>query len=632
MRIVTVIPISRGISKDTLTYFTTKDANLGSIVSIPLRKKIVYGLVVGNREVKEIKSELKSLSYSIRKIERVETKVFLSDAFVKAVQKIADYHASSVGAVLSVLIPKAVLENSSELPVQEKNPLSGVFNETLLLQSSDEERYANYKSLIREEFAKNRSVFFCLPTIEDLLNIKSNIEKGIEKYTFVLHGGLAKKEIIGLWQKIMSENHPVVIVATGSFLSLPRSDIGTIILEKESSRSYKMQTRPYIDIRSAVQILAKESNIRLVLGDTLLRVETLWQEKNGKYAELSPLKFRFLGTGNTEIIDTKSPLDMKTKEFMVLSTKVKNLIINAVENNEQTFLFCGRKGLYPITVCSDCGTTVVCKNCNAPVVLYSKKSTHQNKKLFVCNHCGERRDAEELCVKCGGWRLNTIGIGVDKVVEEVQKLLPKAKIIVMDKDHIKTHKMAVKTRDMFYGNPGNIMIGTEMALLYLNQKIENSVVVSIDSYFSVPDFQINEKIFHILLSMRTVSEKNFFVQTRQNDTKIFDNALRGNLADFYRDEIEDRKSIGYPPFVTYIKITLEGEKLRVKKEMEKVLEQVKPYELKIFEAWNPGSNKKFLIHGLITLEAGKWPDMALLERLRALPPQCSVKIDPLTLL
>ncbi len=205
-------------------------------------------------------------------------------------------------------------------------------------------------------------------------------------------------------------------------------------------------------------------------------------------------------------------------------------------------------------------------------------------------------------------------------------------MIIMDKDHIKTHKQAIKTRDIFYNTPGAICIGTEMALPYLSGKIENTGIISLDSFFSIPDFRINEKIFHILLSLRVLAEKKMIVQTREENTKIFDHALRGNLIDFYRDEIEDRKQIGYPPFVTYIKITLEGDKVTVKNQMTDIGELLKPYELSVFEAFNPGAKSKFMMHGLISLPRGKWVDGELLAKLRALPPQCAIKIDPDTLL
>src|SRR3989344_5859013 len=115
MRIITVIPISRGISKDSLTYFTSKEVAVGSIVSVSLRSKTIYGLVTGSRIAQEIKSEIKSLSYSIKKVEKISARTFLSPAFIESAQKIADYNASSVGAVLSALIPKAILEGSNKL-------------------------------------------------------------------------------------------------------------------------------------------------------------------------------------------------------------------------------------------------------------------------------------------------------------------------------------------------------------------------------------------------------------------------------------------------------------------------------------------------------------------------------------
>ncbi|HCH59093.1 MAG TPA: hypothetical protein DEV73_00595 [Candidatus Zambryskibacteria bacterium] len=593
---------------------------------------MVFGLVTESKVAQEMKSELKSLSYNIKKIDNIETHSFISSSFIESAEKIADYNASSVGAVLSALLPKTILEESKELSYTPKEKPVGIFHETLLLQSDDEERYATYKSLIREEFAKNRSVFFCMPGAEDLLNAKLSLEKGIENYTHILHSGLSKKDIVSTWQKIIAEEHPVLIIATGLFLSIPRDDLGAIILEKESSRAYKMQTRPFIDIRSAVEIIAKKFRVKLVLGDIFLRTETLWEEKNGTYADLAPLKFRSLTTATCELIDMKTPQDMKKKEFKILDEKLKKIIIEAKENNEHTFLFCGRKGLFPQTVCSDCGTVVVCKNCNTPVVLYSRKNNGVQKNLFVCNHCGERRDAEELCAHCKGWRLNPLGIGIDRVVEEVKQLIEDVNLVVIDKEHISTHKQAVKARDLFYKTPGSIMVGTEMALTYLNEKIENSAVVSLDSYFSIPDFQINEKIFHILLTLREISQKSLVFQTRQENPKIFDYALRGNLIDFYRDEIEERKSIGYPPFTTYVKMTLEGEKNTVKKMMEAVVELMKPFEVNTFDAFTPGSKLKYTTHGLISLPKGRWIDQELLTKLRNLPPQFMIRIDPITLL
>lgn len=638
MRILTVIPIAKGTPKDTLTYFTKSDVPIGCIVSIPIRKKTGFGLVIKSIEATEIKSELKNLSYSIRKIEKIKSHKFLCTSFIESTQDIADYTAGSVGAVLSALIPNSILENSDKLSFISRPKLPDAFHDTVLLQTDDDERFATYKSLIREEFARGRSVFFCMPTTEDVKNAYGSLEKGIEKYTYTLHSGMSKKEVTGVWKKIIEEKHMVLIVATGSFLSIPREDIGAIILEKESSRAYKMQTRPFLDIRTAVEIIAKRSKCRLILGDTFLRTETLWEEKNGKYAELLPLKFRSLSTAMSEIISMREKKNIlvraEKKEFAVFSEELFSLLEKTKQNNEHIFLFCGRKGLSPSTVCRDCSTIVTCKNCNAPVVLYNKKEAGKN--LFVCHHCGERREAEELCHYCKSWRLLPLGIGIEKVEEEAKKIFGENNIFIMDKDHITTHKQAVKVRDNFYNSPASVCIGTEMALTYLNQKIENTAVVSLDSFFSIPDFRINEKIFHIILALRARTLQKLIIQTRQENSspgyKIFDYALHGNLIDFYREEVAERKEIGYPPFVTYIKITLVGEKNTVKKQMAETAEFLKPHILSIFEAFSSGGNQKYTVHGLLSLSKGEWPNYALLEKLRNLSPKFIIKVDPDTLL
>lgn len=647
MYITTVIPIARGISKDTLTYFTKEEIPRGSLVSIPLRKKFVSGIVVETKAVNDVKSEIKSLTYSIKKIKSSDTKKFLPDSYMRSVEYLADYYATSIGAILYALIPNSILESKElpELPILEKE-IPDTSHEVLLVQADNDERYALYRSLIREEFAKNKSVFFCLPSIEDIKNAKEILEKGIEKFTFVIHSGLTKKEVEKTWKDIISETHPVLVIATGSFLLLPKTDIGSIIIDKENSRSYKTQTRPFLDIRTVAETIAKKSGIKLILGDILLRTETLWKEREGLYVPLSPLKFRALTTANCEKVSMKIPKDMEKKEFVIISNRLKEVLSLARETNDRTFLFCGRKGMHPETVCSDCGEIVTCENCNAPVVLYGRKNAEKEttpssraklatrpENLFVCHHCGERREADVLCKKCNGWRLTTLGIGTEKVYEEIKKLFPETLVQILDKENTKTHKDAVKTRDKFYASPGSILIGTEMALSYLNQEIENTAVVAIDSFFSIPDFRINEKIFHILLEMRAMSQKNMILQTRQDTLPLFDYALRGNLIDFYRDEIQERKEINYPPFVTNIKLTIEGTRVAIKKQMEKITEDLKPFEMSVFEAFSPKKTAGiYTLHGLITLPKNDWVDDELLTKLRNLPPFVMVKIDPDTLL
>lgn len=632
MNILEVIPIAKAISKETLTYFSPVHIPLGSVAHIPLRNKKIHGIVVSSQAVSSKKGEIKNLSYQIKKIDAVHEKTFLLPEFIESAEAIAQYTASSTGAVLSALVPKMLIESINTLaePIAREKKQDA---EILVLQASDEERYAMYKSYIREEFARKGSVFFVLPTIEDIKTAKKSLEKGIEEYTHVFHTELSKKEIVESWNKVITSPHPVLVLCTGSFLCLPRHDLGTIIVENESSRGYTGHVRPYIDTRKAAEIIARTYKIKLVFGDMALRIETVWKQKHDIYAELSTLKFRSLSTSESALIDARRPKNAPHKKFEILTPALKELIRQNKEHNELLFLFCGRKGLAPLSVCHDCGETVTCNECGAPVTTYSKRSSQEGMmQMFVCHKCGTKRSAHETCKRCQSWNLQTLGIGIETVEKTLKELFPDITVFVMDKSRIKTHKQAVTLIDKFYDHPGAILLGTEMALTYLTKKINNTGVVSLDAFFGIPDFRINEKVMHILLSLRNLAEHALIVQTRQPNQSVFDYALKGNLSDFYREEIGVRKSLGYPPFQTFIKISREGKRAEARKAMEEAKKFLAPYEVSLFESFHKGTDENYTVHGLIVLELDEWVDKNLLVKLRALPPDFQIKIDPDSLL
>src|SRR3989344_4381965 len=165
MKILEVIPIARGINKDTLSYFSGSDIPIGSIIKVPLRKRVVPALVINYKDVEDSKTEIKNSSFPLKKIEKVKYVSLLSKNFVEAAEITANYFVGSTGSVLNSIIPKVLLENIDKIKIPENNDEIKkriTKAEKFVIQSSDEDRYAQYKSIIREEFAKSSSVFFCL--------------------------------------------------------------------------------------------------------------------------------------------------------------------------------------------------------------------------------------------------------------------------------------------------------------------------------------------------------------------------------------------------------------------------------------------------------------------------------------
>lgn len=631
MKLVHVTPIARAIGTETLSYFTSsEDVVPGAVVKVPLRTRTVPALVVSVDAVEDMKAEIKSLPFQVRKIGKMKVMPLFMTEFTEAAKDAAEYFASSSGAVLSSMIPAAVLELADKIdkaPDAEAKAPSEIAHEPYALQADEEERLAHYKSLIREQFAKKKSVFFCLPTIQDTKKIFSELPKGIEEFTYVLNSSLSKKELVATWNAILAERHPVLVIGTGSYLCLPRRDLGLIVIERESSTSYKAQVRPYVDVRTFAEFFAKRIDAKLVFGDLLLRAETIWRTKNGEMAELSALKFRSISTVQDAVVDMKRYKTLENPEFRIIGNELAEVIRRTKESNQNMFVFAARRGLSPMTVCGDCATTVLCTRCSAPIILHQGKENY-----FLCHRCGERRSAEERCKVCGSWRLTTLGIGIELVAEAISGMFPDLKVFRLDKDATKTHKQALAVAENFFNSPGSVLVGTEAALLYLERQVENSGVAAIDSLFSIPDFRINERIMNILLRIRSATQKYFIVQTRSRNQRIFDYAVKGNLMDFYREEIDERRKLGYPPFSTIIKLTAKGTKQSVAEAMEEVDREFAEWNPVIFPAFIETVNKKAVMHAIVKVKRGDWPSKKLAEKLLALPPYVAVNVDPESLL
>ena len=112
-----------------------------------------------------------------------------------------------------------------------------------------------------------------------------------------------------------------MIIATKSFLSLPRRDFGAIIMDQESSSAYKNQKKPYADARKAAEIISRKTQTRLIFGDELIRTETFYRQEAGEFSPSSNRQSRLVGTAEQIIIDAKEYFEeKKTNQRKFVST------------------------------------------------------------------------------------------------------------------------------------------------------------------------------------------------------------------------------------------------------------------------------------------------------------------------
>jgi primosomal protein N' len=658
MNIITVILLSRAKIAPELSYFTASEMPVGAVVCVPLRSKQIYGIVTRVQNAEDLKGEIKTAGFEIKKLNKIKASVFFPASFIAACNLLAEYYATNVGAIIDSLVSDSLLENVAKiappLPPQASfgtnepfpgkvSKLSGEGN-VYAVQGDDPDRMSSWRSLIRQEFARKKSIAIYVPTIEDCNRIFGALEKGIEGYIFKLNSGLSKKKIVDTWKVISETDHPIVVISTGTFSLLPRGDIETVVIEQENGRGWIGQKAPYIDLRHAIEDISKKRRQNVFLADSLLRTETLYRLDQGEIDPGSPFKWRSISDARDSLIDMRrlakpqsgsskpdsAFADSPASAFRVLSAETEATILKNSEENTHMFILAVRRGTASMTVCDDCETVVTCRNCSAPVVLHTSENSGKN--FFMCHKCGERRSADETCVNCGSWRLTPLGIGIERVHEEIKTRFPGIDIFKIDSDTTKTEKQISTVLEKFKARPGSILLGTELALQHFADKVEHVAVVSLDSLFALPDFRIQEKIMYTLIRLRAQATRSISAQTRKPEEKVFEYGLKGNLSDFHRATIEERKRFAYPPFVCLVKITIEGKKDAIAEQMAEVQKILNPHELDIFPAFTSTLRGNSVIHGLIKFESHSWPDADLVQKIRALPPGVSVKINPESLL
>ncbi len=630
MNIIDVIPIAKGVSTESLSYFTKETIPLGSMVEVPLRKRLVFALVISTRTAANDKSALRASSFSMRKVAGNAIQSPFSPAFVEAVQYTAHYCATQSGTLFAEVVPRAIRENISHIPpaLGASDNQEEVKEDALayVVEDTQASRFETYRNTIKEELDRGRSVFIFCPTGHDC-DIVYRALSGSFKHAYLLRPNMSSKKTLTTWSDAATQKSPILLIASGAFVGLARADIGTIIIEHESSQSWKGRRRPYADLRTLIETYARNIHARLIVADSHLSVQTYKRRKDKELSDFIPSSGKNKRAKDIakkiRVDDMRHGENRAYKEFTVLGNDVCNLIRETAHENKHVFLFAARRGLSGAVLCNDCGHRVACARCGASVVLH--KGSPEN--FFLCHHCADKRSAKELCSECGSWNLAGIGIGIERVAEELMGKFPDIPLFRFDSDSIKTAKAASACIATFYATPGSILLGTEMAAPYL-ETVDNSAVISLDSFFAIADFKINEKVFFLVSDIASKTKGSVVIQTRDPDQKAIRHLLDQSTDAFYADELEERKLFGFPPFCVFIKITVTGKVEEVQNqiaELGKLFSETTQYALPQVKKNARGQLSADL---LLTVSKEEWPDNKLIKKLLSLPPHVSVCVDP----
>ena len=422
-------------------------------------------------------------------------------------------------------------------------------NEALLYGITGSGKTSVFLKLAQKVIAEGKNVVILVPEISLIPQMISNIEKFFGSKTFAcVHSGLTPKKRAIEWTKIRNGLARLVVGTRSAILS-PFDKIDLIIIDEEQEATYKSDSTPRYHARNVAQFLCKHFGSKLLLASATPSVESFFHAKSGEKLLLE-LKERY---GNASLPSVKL-VNIKRNRSNVnafLSDELIDAIFKTLSEDKQVILLLDRRGFHTLVRCVECGSPVVCENCNLTL---SHHIINKKDKL-ICHYCGFSEDIPSVCKKCGGGKISLTGVGTQNLENEISSIIKSAKCLRVDADTTKSKKAYEKLFSDFREKKFNIMIGTRMVAKGLDFSDVTLVgVICADQALFGEEYKAYERMFALISQVvgrsgRSGTDGMALIQTFSSDNPIIKIASKQDYDLFFENEIVVRKNMLYPPFV-----------------------------------------------------------------------------------
>ena len=419
-----------------------------------------------------------------------------------------------------------------------------------------------YIDLIRKAIENNTQALLLLPEIALTTQIVGRIKKIFGDQLGVYHSRFSDNERVEIWNGIVNGKLKCV-VGVRSSIFLPFDNLGLIIVDEEHDTSYKQDRPPRYHARNSALMLGRIHHAKVLLGSATPSAETYYQSKVDNYG-LATLPNRFQESPLPKIHLVSLSEERKRKSMRgSVSSSMINAMIESLEKKEQVILFQNRRGYSPFIECSDCGHVPKCINCSVSLTY------HQFKHSLICHYCGYHEELPGICPSCSGKKLLTMGLGTEKLEEEIKMQFPNASVQRMDLDTTRTKSGYANIIQSFEEGTTDILIGTQMVSKGLDfEKVNLVGIFDADRILHFPDFRSHERAFQLITQVsgragRRGVQGRVLIQTYNPLHSIFEYVLQADSKSFLENEIQDRKTNFYPPFSRLIQVIVKHPDKRV---------------------------------------------------------------------
>lgn len=522
------------INKKIVKYIELTTENLDIILTD--KQLNIYNIVKNKKRVK--KEELNKISLS-------STNTLIKKNILKEVE-IEEYRLDKEVE----LVAKHPLTINQQKVVDEI--LNNETDNTFLLHGvTGSGKTEIYMEIIEKMKENNKTSIVLVPEISLTPQIVKRFQQRFGKNIAILHSRLSEGEKYDEYRKI-SKGEVDIVIGARSAVFAPLKNIGTIIIDEEHSQSYKQESHPkYNAIDIAIE-RSKYHKAKVILGSATPSLESYARAQKGVY-KLITLDKRVNNRPlpKVEIID----LNMEKNKTSYFSESLTKAIKECLEKKEQIILLLNRRGYASFVTCSNCGHVEKCPNCDITLTY------HKSSNTLRCHYCGYGNKRIDICPECKEKAIKELGIGTEKVEEEIINLF-NCRTIRMDFDTTSKKGAHEKIIEKFKNHEYDILLGTQMIAKGLD--FENVTLVGVinsDISLMIPNFRSSEYTFQLLSQVagrsgRGKKEGRVIIQTHNPDHYAIALSKNHDYINFYNKEMQIRRELSYSPYFYMVNIKI----------------------------------------------------------------------------
>ena len=460
--------------------------------------------------------------------------------------------------------PYTSLENSAKdvkLTPEQARAVYGIENTdkrtSLLFGVTGSGKTEVYLKLISDTLKKGKTAIMLVPEISLTPQMLRQLRARFQGEVSILHSKLSAGEKFDEWLRLKRGEAKIAIGARSAIFA-PLDNLGLIVIDEEHDGSYEAENSPRYKTIEVAEERARLSGAKIVLGSATPSVESYDKAIGGEYY-LAEMKTRINGKNLPEFIVADMRQEIRRGNESIFSSDLKSEIEDCLKQGNQTIIFFNRRGYSRQVICRDCGNVIRCENCDVAL------NYHKDQGVLKCHFCNATYKMPSACPECGSINLSYNGIGTQKVVDEIKRLFPSARLLRMDNDTTSGKEGHFKILKDFAEKKADILVGTQMVAKghdFPAVTLVGILDADMSLYFS--DYRSGERTYQLITQVagrsgRADKKGKVVLQTYNPDNEVLRFAINYDYVGFFEREKAVRKSTNFPPYSLVLRIMVEAD-------------------------------------------------------------------------